>query len=66
MSIDEKIQGLNDEDKKRFHDKLMDVLHDRYWCKMHRIDYVNINPYIPTVKEIVYKEMFSRRDSNNE
>ncbi len=60
MNIDEKIGELNPEKQGRFYRLLLDALHDRWWCKIYEIDYVNIEPHIPRIKEIIYKNMFEK------
>ena len=58
MNINEKIRGLNDDDKKKFGKIFTDNLYDRYWCRSHKIDYAD--PNIQIAKEKTYQEMEER------
>jgi len=58
-NIDEKINKLGEEERQIFSDRLMDNLHNREWCRRHRINYDD--PHILTVKERTYIRLFENK-----
>ena len=58
-SIDEKINKVSKEERKIFSDRLMDNLYDRWWCRRHRINYVD--PNVQTAKERTYISLFENK-----
>ena len=60
-SIDEQVEKMPKEEQERFNFLLMDVLHDRGWCMLHQIDYVN--PDVAKTKEKIYNLYFKDEPS---
>jgi len=56
MDIDKKIIELSEEDRERFQNHLIDVLHDRFWCRINGIDY--IDPNVQKAKGKLYEEVY--------
>ena len=57
-TINEKIKELNKQEGKKFNKVLIKNLHDKYWCRMHKID--DISPDFQTAREKTYQEMYER------
>ena len=57
--IDKKIQDLEPEKSKIFHENLKNCFYDRTWCVMNHINYNNFSSQdILHAREIVYKDLF--------
>jgi len=55
-SLDKKISALPPEKHKEFRERLMDVLHDRGWFRIHNMYYVD--PDVKKVKETLFREEY--------
>ena len=63
LSVEDEKSDLkfdNNEQKKRFHATLYDVVNDPWWCYQHGINYVN--PNIKLAAKLLYDGLFSERN----
>ena len=56
MDIEQKLQQLPLTEQEKFQKRLMNVLYDRLWFTLHRMDYAD--PNVPIVKEILFREEY--------
>ena len=61
-SIDEEISKLGEEERQIFSDRLMDNLHNREWCRRHRISDTDIYK-VQIVKEETYNEIYGEKNA---
>ncbi len=59
-NIEEKIERMSEKKQEKFRTLLIDVLYDRYWCRVHSVDYVN--PDVQKAKEELYRQFFEKKN----
>ena len=55
--IESEIAKLSEEDKIRLNQAILEAVHDREWCELHKINYCN--PNIKQAEKILYHDRFN-------